>query len=208
MKNLVPKTEEAHSFDPVGSRLVPRWFYFDFYVLCRRQQRFPGRNLNPSLTAWNGVGAGIAMPWIILIMTINNYFPFLYALGRLWVGLHLPGEPQKTWGYALIVVALVTGIILLEVLFRGKYKKIMLEFSAYNRSNHDLAPTLVLGAVWVLIGWNSARAAIIWMSGDASVLLIATITNACALVVTEIIFRIWWRWWCEHHSTERTKTGG
>jgi hypothetical protein len=113
------------------------------------------------------------------------------------VALHIPGAPEKAWGYVLIVMGLVTGLGFLGVLFGGRYEKIMREFAAYDHSKHDLAPGLVLLLVWVLMIGVSVHALIV---RTPTSLLLATIANLTIFIATEVAFRIWWQWWCSKNN--------
>lgn len=181
-----------------GGHFAPRSLYFFFYLFCRRQQTFAvkrNRDFGPTFSAWSGLGALMAIPWLVLILAINQYFPFLRHLGHLWVALHLPGQPNKAWGYIWFIVGSITWIGIFAFLFRGRYEKIMREFSAYDRSQHIFAPAVVLFLVWIAMMGNAGHAAIAQIYGNPHILLMATALNIGIFLVTEIVFRFWWRWW-------------
>ena len=196
MKEVADESAMATAHNLVGGHFAPRWLYFNFYQLCRRQQRFPGRNLSPTLNAWNALGAVMAMPWLALILLADHYVPFLRPLGQVWVALHLPGAPEKAWGYVLTVIGIATGLILLGILFGGRYEKIMREFARYDHSKHDLAPGIMFFPVWAAMIGVSVHALIV---RTPSSLLGATLANICIFIAAEIVFRIWWRWWLQSH---------
>jgi hypothetical protein len=181
-----------------GGRFAPRWWYFNFYLLCRRQQRLPGMSFDPAFAALNSLGAGIAMPLLIIILLIDECVNFLHPLGRMWISLNLPGSPQKAWVYALGVVTFVTGSLILSIFFGGRYKKIMQAFIEYDSSSRDLMPTIICGIIWMVIVLISALAIISYMHGLKSMLLIATILNCCIFVTAEVAFRLWWKSWLRH----------
>lgn len=175
-----------------GGYFAPRWLYFHFYLFCRRQAQFPERNknLNPTFSAWSGLGAIVAIPWLVLVLTVDHFIPFLHSIGREWVALHLSGEPNKAWGYAWFVVGSITWIGLFVYLFGWRYESIMHEFSAFDYNEHIIVPNIILSLVWFVMMAIAGHAIILYISGSSAVLLNATLSNICIFIVAEIIFRL------------------
>lgn len=183
------------------SNFAPLWLYFDFYLLCRRQERFPGWVKDPSFTARAGLGAVMALPWLVLILAIDQYVHFLNLLSRAWMAIGLPGTEQKAWGYVLVIVTFFTGVFLFASLFGGGYVKIRQAFSAYDRSEHALAPAMVSLLVWIAMIWVSIYALMSQASVQVSNnLVLATLINFGIFIFAEIMFRFWWRWWCKNQQ--------
>lgn len=182
----------------LGGRFAPRWLYFNFYAFCRRQEHFPGWVRDPTFTAWNSLGAAMALPWFVLLLVIDHYLPFLHPLGHLWTALHLPGSPQNAWIAVWAILGVATGLGLFAILFGGRYERIRREFSAYDRSKHDLAPGIISLPVWFILIGISVHALMLRAPTN---MLVATLINLCIFVSAEIVFRLWWRWWCRRQRS-------
>lgn len=196
MKDSATANQVANPPNLLGGHFAPRWLYFNFYVFCRRQEHFPGWVQDPTFTAWNSLGAAMALPWLVLLLTIDCYVPFLQLLGHLWLALHLPGSPQSAWAIVWAILGIGTGLGLFAILFNGRYKSIRREFAAYDRSKHDLAPGIASLPVWFALIGVSVHALMIRTSTS---LLIATLANLGIFIAAETVFRIWWRWWLQSH---------
>lgn len=209
MQKFAADNQESDMPNLRGGRFAPHWFYFLFYLYCRRQKKLSEKNtkFDPTFSAWSGMGALVAMPWLVLILTIDHYFPFLHTLGNLWIMLHLPGAHDKAWGYACMIIAIATLIGIFVFLFGWRYEKIMHEFSAYNRSEHIFAPGMLLLLVGIMMIVVAGSAAVLIASGNQSALLPATLTNIGIFIVTEVVFRRWWHSWCRTNDGHQGDVG-
>lgn len=82
-----------------------------------------------------------------------------------------------------------------RVVFRkSRYDGIMQEFAAYNPTAKSSSPATWLLIPMIPVAMISAYA--IYPEHDP---VIPNVLIWSILVLTETLFRIWWRWWCKRH---------
>lgn len=209
------KTEEftrvdLSTFDRVrlrGGRFAPSWLHFWFYLICRRHEKYRNTFFGPPMPAWNAIGANLAIPYGLLLLTVSQYVPFLDVVARQSHGLETVGGSYDEWAFWLyIFVGLVALFGSMYFLFGKQYRLIMLKYSVYGHARHAVVPTIALTIIGIGL---SAISCIIVMTDvccSPKILWPGALAVLGAYIVTEVCFRWWWRRWCTRNG-QRQESG-
>lgn len=179
-----------------GGRFAPRLLYFWFYLTCRLQATAPKQSLPPNFLALQGAGVMFALPSLLFVVTIGNFFPFFHLLenGRLFSfsGTH------NLFIYVLFFLVLVCCFGSVILLFYGRYKRIMLEFSSYDKEYSKdksiLIPYLFLLCPWsIFIMWMCYFSIKMYWTRFQNALWYGSLAIFVFYLLSEVIFRLWWK---------------
>lgn len=181
-----------------GGRFAPQLLYFWFYLTCRVQASAPKQNLPPNFLALQGAGVMFALPSLLFVATIGNFFPFFRSLedGQTF---NFPGAIHSSFAYILFSFVLVCCFGSVIVLFGRRYDLIMSEFSRfdseYSKGKSILIPYLLLLCPWsIFVMWVCYFSMKMSFAGFPNALLYGLLAVFVFYTLSELIFRLWWKW--------------
>jgi len=184
-----------------GGHFAPRLLYFWYYLMCRVQAASPRQNLPPNFGALNVMGVILVGPSVLLSVTINHYISFFGVFGQTSVLSDISNNRSQVSIYIFFFVALFFCFGSVAYFFGGRYEKIMNEFALFNVAYNNkriVMPYLFITMPWIILVLAISGISLIFEINEyENSLLYGIVGIAIFYVVTESIFRLWWRAWCK-----------